>query len=155
FLDPILRFRNRMRKKFPHVYFYNIHGMKNDARVITNDPNLGFIIGCGEGTPPSYTCSQRTKNLFTHTMENHYGWHVYEAGSGGSYAGWSRNNLNQLFRKHYTDHSVQSIQIEIVAAMRETNSQAEITGEMLADVAHEVFDKTDWKEPPYFKIRVY
>lgn len=132
FLDPILRFKSKILKKYDSVSVFHIHGMSNKHRIMANDPSMDIVVGCGLGIPPSLTCEEWKKDLFIHLMESS-GVIAYEGSIGGPMSGWSRSNMNQLFRKWYHDSHVQSMQIEIVHELRENDEIAEMTGQQLAD----------------------
>jgi hypothetical protein len=150
FLDPIFRFRNRISRKFPYCYIFYIHGVGNDIRKRASD--LELIIGYGNGSPASLTCYRWMKNCFINQCGLN-GLTAYEGMAGGDYAGWSRRNLNQLYRKWYMDPSVFSLQIEIIYDIRSTKTQADITGERIATVVQEFILYSDWDEPHGFTTK--
>jgi hypothetical protein len=118
FLEPILRFKNRIRRKYDEkVFVFLIHGCSNEVRKIAQDADLDIVLGHGEGNPPSYSCNENFMKAFAHHLFNE-GFSVYEGAAGGKYAGKSKNNLNQLFTRWYPDNYVESIQLEIVHEMR-------------------------------------
>lgn len=118
FLEPILRFKNRIRKKYDEkVFMLIVHGCSDDVRKAVNNYDLDIILGHGEGNPPSYSCSGKFMKAFAHHLLNE-GFSVYEGAAGGRYAGRAKNNLNQLFNRWYPDDHVESIQMEIVREMR-------------------------------------
>jgi len=129
-LEPILRYKNKILQNSPFAYVYYIHGMSNKHRINTGDPNLDMVIGFGAGEPSSLTCDIWRKNLFLHLLLES-GIHAYEGSNGGPMSGWSRMNMNQLFRKWYFDPQVQSMQIEIIHDLRSDNDIAMITSEYL------------------------
>lgn len=118
FLEPILRFKNRIRKKYDDsVFVLILHGCADTVRIDANDQNLDIVLGWGAGYPPSNSCPRRFKDAFAYYLINE-GFGVYEGAPGGRYSGRSRNNLNQLFVRWYTDDYVSSIQMEIVRELR-------------------------------------
>lgn len=133
FLDPILRYKNRILQKYEECRIYYIHGMSNKHRQITGDPNLDLVIGFGAGSPNSFSCEKWQKDLFMHLLID-AGFNPYEGKKGGTMSGWSRNNMNQLFRKWYIDERVNSMQIEIVYDLRDNKDLAIITAEYIGDV---------------------
>jgi hypothetical protein len=145
FLDPILRFRNRILRKHPIVHMYMLHGMSNRHRKICHDPTLDMVIGFGAGTPNSYTCDLWRKNCFIHLLENDAGFTVYEGKPGGQMSGWSKNNMNQLFRKWYDDPQVQSMQIEIIHELRADREMTQLTAEYLASAMLDLIEKLGFK----------
>ena len=132
FLDPIIRFKNKILKSYPEVFIYYIHGMSNRHRTLANDPLLDAVIGYGAGSPNSFSCEPWRKDLFLHLL-NASGMNVYEGSKGGVMSGWARSNMNQLFRKWYPDSQVNSLQIEIVRDLREGLAVASITSEYIAN----------------------
>ena len=54
FLEPILRFKNRIKKKYDeNVFVLILHGCSDTVRTMANDYSLDVILGCGAGVPPS------------------------------------------------------------------------------------------------------
>lgn len=143
FLDPILRFRSRILKTHPRVHMFMIHGMSDRHREKVNDPNLDVVIGYGAGSPDSHTCDLWRKDLFITLLENN-GMTVYEGKKGGQMSGWARNNMNQLFRKWYTDPAVQSMQIEITHELRADNDIAQLTAEYMAVAMKDMLGRTGY-----------
>lgn len=118
FLEPIIRFKNRIRKKYDENAFVLIlHGCSDSVRLDAIDQDLDIILGWGAGYPPSYSCGKKFKDAFAFHLLNE-GFGVYEGAAGGKYSGKSRNNLNQLFVRWYPDDYVNSIQMEIVRELR-------------------------------------
>jgi len=131
FLDPIIRFRNRLRKTNQMVFMYMIHGMADKHRTLSGNNKLDIVIGHGAGTPDSYSCDVWRKDLFIKLLDD-AGVTAYEGKRGGQMSGWARNNMNQLFRKWYSDPSMQSMQLEIVHELRADKDIARLTSEYLA-----------------------
>src|SRR5262252_8302687 len=154
FLDPILRFRSRILKKHGAMFMFLLHGMSNDIRQKTGEPQLDMIVGYGAGTPPSYSCEIWRKDLFVYLLSQ-AGLTIWEGKPGGMMSGWTRNNMNQLFRKHYPDARVQSMQIEIVRALRNDDSMAELTAEYLATAVQDFVRYNAWGKPAGFRINQY
>lgn len=118
FLEPVLRLKNRIRRKYDeNVFVLVIHGCSDAVRSDADDHDLDLILGYGDGNPPSYSCDTRLKDAFMYHLKNE-GFGVYEGARGGRYAGRARNNLNQLFVRWYPDDYVNSIQMEIVRDLR-------------------------------------
>lgn len=126
FLDPIIRFKNRIVSSGQNAFIFHIHGMSNKHRIMANDPTMDIVLGYGAGVPSSITFDLWKKNFLVSKLED-LGFTTYEASQGSAMSGWSRNNMNQLFRKWYPDSNVHSIQIEIVHELRESNRLAERT----------------------------
>lgn len=132
FLEPIIRFKNKILKNSKEVNLFYIHGMSNRHRVLANDPTMDIVLGYGAGKPSSVTFDVWKKNLFLDRLEN-MGFTTYEASEGSAMSGWSRNNMNQLFRKWYNDSRVNSIQVEIIHELRESDSSAITTGKLISE----------------------
>jgi hypothetical protein len=123
FLEPIIRFKNKILRKNQIAYIFYIHGMANRHRKIAKDPHLDVVVGYGAGQPNSFSCDEWQKNYFIYQL-NQEGITAYEGKSGGSMSGWSRNNMNQYFRKWDYDANVSSMQIEIIHELRSDNETA-------------------------------
>lgn len=143
FLDPILRFRARILKRYTKVHMYLIHGMSDKHRINANDPGLDIVVGYGAGSPDSYSCDPWRKDAFINLLKDN-GLCAYEGKKGGQMSGWAKNNMNQLFRKWYTDPAVQSMQIEIVHELRADNDTAQLTAEYLAVAMSDMLGKTGY-----------
>lgn len=154
FLEPIIRFKNRIRKKHPLAYIFAIHGMSNDACTIAKDNSLSMVVGYGAGNPASYTCKTWMKNLLIYQCQQH-GWTTYEAKAGGPYSAWTKNNLCQFFRKWHLDLSVHAMQLEIIYDLRDSKAKAELCGECIADFIREVINYSSWDQPSSLKIKQF
>ena len=144
FLEPILRFKNRMRRTYDEsIFVLTIHGCSDLVRSEANDHDLDVIIGYGDGHPPSYSCNPRLKDAFIYHLKNE-GFGVYEGARGGKYAGRSKNNLNQLFTRWYPDQYVDTLQMEIVRELRCDASFLDLTisGRVSAMDSMMIFDDT-------------
>lgn len=87
------------------------------------------IVGIGYGKPDSLTMEEGRTKLFIDNLSGNY--KVGVGGAGSKYAGWGRDNMNQLFVKHL-NAAHESIQIEIKQSLRKTNTQAETIGKRIA-----------------------
>ena len=56
FLEPIIRFKNKILKKEQLAYIFYIHGMGNRHRAVAKDPYLDAVLGYGAGKPNSFSC---------------------------------------------------------------------------------------------------
>lgn len=130
FLEPIIRYKERILQKSPIAQVFYLHGMHNRHRVISGDPQLDLVIGFGAGSPNSFTCDIWRKDLFVHLLDN-AGMQTYEGSKGGPMSGWARGNMNQLFRKWYPQQEVQSMQIEVIYALRDSTDIALITADFI------------------------
>ena len=61
-----------------------------------------------------------------------FGINAYEGKSGGPFSGWSRNNMNQLFRKWNLDNSIQALQLEIAHELRSDKEMCMLFSDYLA-----------------------
>lgn len=136
FLDPIIRFKNRIVNSKKEAYIFYIHGMSNRHRIIANDPTMDIVIGFGEGIPNSITFDMWKKDFLIECLED-MGFGTYQSSQGGLMSGWSKNNMNQFFRKWYYESNVNSLQIELVHEIRESDRAAERTADYLADALSE------------------
>jgi len=123
------------------VHIFLIHGVGADIRDRYSD--LSFIVGNGLGKPNSRSCSDGMKNAFANLL-NEFGC-AYSAEAGSPYAGWSKNNLNQLYRKHFFGPNVFSMQIEVAHQLRNTKAKALLTGETIALCADEFMEIDSFK----------
>lgn len=142
FLDPILRFANRIEKDYGFGAVFNIHGMSNEVKKIAK--NLDIVVGYGAGKPPSYSCDPRLKDAFIYLLEES-GLGAYEGAGGGQYAGRAKNNLNQLFRRWYPQQRIQSLQVEIVGELRADLEVSKVTAQVLAECMNDFLDYDDSK----------
>lgn len=149
FIDPIVRFKNRILNRFGYsqVFIFYLHGMSNDHRVFASDPCLEMVIGYGNGEPQSLTCEEWRKNLLIHLLKT-VGFTAYQAGAKGQFSGWSRWNLNQLFRKwpSYQDSRVESFQVEIIHELREAPDIALLTGEYIGLAINDLIKYQEFDE---------
>lgn len=145
FLDPILRYKARILMKYPTAYVFFIHGMSNKHRFLSKGQDMEMVIGFGAGSPNSYTCDLWRKDAFIYLLNN-AAINTYQGSKGGPMSGWSRNNMNQLFRKWYPEDRVQSMQIEIIHELREDDEIAIITADYLAEKMLELllFSSESW-----------
>jgi hypothetical protein len=127
FLDPLRRYVHQIKKQHFHCYMFVLHGVGNHIRTYV--PDLDIIVGVGRGDLySSISCEDWRKNTLISLMMQ-TGLHVYEAVEN-QYAGRGKNNLNQLFRKWYSDSLVHSVQLEIVYELRKKVS----TSKALANI---------------------
>lgn len=126
FLDPILRFCSKIKRKYEErVFMLILHGCSDSVREIAKE-DLDMIVGFGDGDPPSYSCNIKLKNAFSHYLQKER-FCVYEGRPRGAYAGRSSNNLNQLFRRWHPDDDVNSIQLEITRELRSNKHLINVT----------------------------
>lgn len=152
FLDPILRFNKRIKKKYNSSLILTIHGVGN--KIQQKVPNVGYILGFGKGKPSKYTCLMWMKDWLIYYLNQTTEEIACEARAGSPYAGWNENNLNQLFQHWYYSSSTFSIQIEIIRKLRATKASAVLTGCFLALCVEELLKKDgDSKLPDDFEVK--
>jgi hypothetical protein len=139
FLDPILRYKNRILQAHNVCHMFYVHGMANRHRQLAGDLDMDMVIGYGAGSPNSHSCDPWRKDLFMHLLLE-AGLHPYQGKSGGPMSGWARNNMNQLFRKWYNDPRVQSMQVEIVHDLRSDKDIARLTAHYVAEAIKDMLD---------------
>ena len=66
-------------------------------------------------------------------------------------SGWSKSNMNQLYRKWYPDQSVQSLQIEIVHELRSDFDMSMIISDYIATCALETMNASSFTATESFK----
>jgi len=153
FLDPIIRFKNRILKKWERVLIIYVHGMSNKIIEDTGIDELHYVVGWGRGKPDSFTCQKWVKDFIIYHLSLGDKCVVGEGQSGGNYAAWSRKNMAQLFRKWYEDVEVDSIQLEVINKLRNTKLLAEATAQILSLTIEELIDaNSQWRMPSGFKI---
>lgn len=154
FLDPLLRFKNRILKKWARVCIVYLHGMGNDIQKKTGISNLNYVIGWGNGVSDhSHTCSKWIKDFICYHLSSSDNCAVGEGKGGGNYAGRSKKNMVQLFRKWYPNDEVDSIQIEIVNNIRNSKLLAKTTAQIITITIEKLLNqKIPWKLPANFKI---
>lgn len=154
FLDPIMSCVNTIFDSTADVTILVMHGV-SDMININRNPALDAIVGFGEGTPPSYTCDITRKDAFIYILNR-----IMEVGQGeggGLYAGWRKKNLNQLYRKWYSDSQVHSLQIEVVRTLRADDKTTHMASDLFAQAVNEYVDfitsadiptefKSDWQD---------
>lgn len=141
FLDPIIRFKSQILKSNKEAYIFYIHGMSNKHRIMANDPTMDIVLGYGAGSPNCFTFDKDKKDLLIELLENS-SIIAYEASKNSQMAGWSKENMNQFFRKFHVDLRVKSLQIEIIHELREEKNicteVAKYLGECLLKTTYKV-----------------
>lgn len=153
FFDPLIRFKNKILKKWSRVLIVYIHGVGSNVRKTSKIDNLNYILGCGNGIPPSPTCQKWVKNFIIRELAHLDNCVVAEGKAGGNYSGWARNNMNQLFRKHHKDNEVDSLQIEIIYDVRDTKAKATVTGQVMAFCFEKLLKSDHYDIPKDYMIR--
>lgn len=141
-LEPIIKFTKKAKNFGNTVFLYNIHGMSNKHRSKIND-KIDMVIGYGEGKPSSHTMDIWRKDFFMHRLLS-FGINAYEGKSGGAFSGWSKSNMNQLFRKWNFDNSIQSLQLEIAHELRSDKAMCMLFGDYLATCINDLIGATDF-----------
>jgi hypothetical protein len=150
-LAPLLDFRARILAAHPTLFMLVVHGMSNRHRRKTADGRLDVVVGFGAGTPASPSCDAWRKDAFAHRLAR-AGLSVYEGRPGGRFSGWADSNMNQLFRRHYPDPRVQSLQVEITRSLRADPGTARHTAELLADAVVRAASPRPWHRPAGFSV---
>jgi hypothetical protein len=150
-LAPLLAFRARILDEHPALFMLVVHGMANRHRRRTADGRLDVVVGHGAGTPASPSCDVWRKDAFAHRLAR-AGLSVYEGRPGGRFSGWAGSNMNQLFRRHYPDPRVHSLQVEIARSLRADPDTARRTAELLADAAVRAAAPRRWRRPAGFRV---
>jgi len=122
FLNPLIEMKDECIAKHDRCHIFLIHGMHSNVRV-THKDNLDIVMGYGQGDPPNYTCPLVYKNALVYRLREEC-FNVYQAKSGGRFAAWRKDNLNQLFRQHHLDQRVNSTQFEIINELRSDAEEA-------------------------------
>jgi|LakMenEpi03Aug12_release.lakeMendotaPanAssembly.Ray.scaffolds.fasta_scaffold129119_3 hypothetical protein len=154
FLDPIIRMVARIQKTLDErVFIFYIHGCSDEVREKAEDKNLDIILGYGEGSPPSHTFNLEMKNAFAYFLEKE-SFGVYQGKKGGLFSGYSKNNLNQLFRSSaYLNKNVNAMQLEIVNQLRTENELLDITCDGLINAIDELIMYDDATKVPDIKLK--
>jgi hypothetical protein len=152
FLDPIIRFKNRILKKWSRAMIVYLHGMGDKIRERTQIPDLNYIVGFGRGNPNSFTCQKWIKDFVIYHIATGDNCKVGEGKSGGSYAGWKKNNMVQLFRQWYDDEDVDALQLEMIYDLRKTKRDAKVTAQIIAIAMSELLECDGWDLPDDFTI---
>lgn len=150
FLNPLIRLVARTKKLNKRCLVVIIHGMSNYVRKIAGDSTLDMVLGYGDGSPnPSFTCTYGIKDYVMHALSRN-SITVYEGKAKGRYSGYAKTNLNQFWRVHHLDYSVESFQLEIVRELREDTTISTLTAEYLADALDDAIENRYWKKPASF-----
>ena len=112
--------------------------------AVAIDPaTLDIVVGYGAGSPASYSCDLWMKDFMMHEL-NRSGIKAYEGKKGGAMSGWSRNNLNQYFRKWERDEEVHTMQLEIVYELRRERDMTHLTADYLAMAMGKLLKTQSW-----------
>lgn len=150
FLYPILRTANSIVKRHGICLVAWIHGVSNSVRQTTNEKNLEIIFGNGAGkTYSSFSCPLSLKE-YVIFMLNQNGFKCYDSAPGSAYAGFSHNNMNQLWVRHYPDNKIHSFQLEIVKELREDQTISLLTAEYIAEALKNMINYKSWIKPSSF-----
>lgn len=152
FFDPLIRFKNRILKRWSRACIVYLHGVGNDITTRTGIDDLKYIVGWGKGDPDSKTCQKWIKDFVVYHLATGDQCKVGEGRAGGKYAAWQKNNLNQYFRQWHYDSEVDSMQIEIINSLRRSTNDAKITAQIMSLTFIELLEKDSWELPRDFKI---
>lgn len=111
-----------------------IHGISNNIRKEPGCGNVDMVFGYGQGIPKSLTCPEGLKNKFIYDLHKS-NMECFVGKAGGKYSAFSKNNMNQYWRKYLYDEQIHSFQLEIIKELRDDETIAELTGFCLAEAA--------------------
>lgn len=153
FLLPFVRLVRRACKYHKRCLVVLIHGVSNYVRKMAADPHLDMILGYGEGAPSSsLSCTYGIKDYVLYNLSKS-NICVYEGKAKGRYSGFAKTNLNQYWRKHVVDPSVESFQLEIVRELRDDRTISVLTAEYISEAIQDALDNRFWKKPTGFKAK--
>ena len=153
FLLPVLRTANNIVQRNGVCIVVWIHGVANTIRQVSGEKDLDMIFGNGAGKNfNSYTCPLQLKDYVIH-MLNENGIKCYDSYPGSMYAGFSHNNMNQLWVRHHPDHRISSFQLEIIKELREDETISILTAEYLADAFRNMATYKTWVRPAFMKYK--
>lgn len=109
-----------------------IHGMSNKHKKIAQDSSLEMVLGYGAGFPNSFTCKEYHRDFLLDRLTEE-GFTVYKGKKGGPMSGWSRNNLNQYYRKWNNNEKVFSAQVEIIYDLRRSVTNSALTADLMVE----------------------
>jgi len=146
FLKPILKYCTRMQKEYGVGCMFLIHGVSNGIRVKTGNPDLELILGYGAGEPPRWSCDEWVRNAFIHYLQDS-GINVFGGKAGGDYAGWGRNNLNQLYTVWH--HGIiHSLQLELVRDLRCDKNMCQLTSNIVSEAIAKLIENIEEASEP-------
>lgn len=148
FLEPILRFKARIIKKFNYCYIFYLHGMSSNHKNIIK--NLDIVLGCGIKSRSS--CKLIHKELMLHILNEISNLNTYEGSQNSGMSGFSSNNMNQLFNIHYIDPNVNSMQLEIIYDLRKNK---ESTKKLADSLSNTFLSFITWKFDEQDKFKKY
>lgn len=152
FLLPYVRLCKRIKTYHGKCLAIFIHGISQSIRKDKNYNDLDMIIGYGQGTPKSLTCTEGMKNKFVYELSKDK-LNCYVGEAGGKYSGFSKSNMNQYWRKHQNDERIFSFQLEIIKDLREDKLISEMTAQYIAEAALNTIHFESYYLPTYFKLR--
>jgi hypothetical protein len=152
FLEPIVKYKDKILEKYPEAYVFHIHGAAAVRKTDTTPVDI--ILGYGAGNPPSFSCDPIFKMQISYALHSQ-GFMVYQGKPGGTLSGWNPKNLNQLFRRQNYDVRVQSVQLEFVFPHRATWEGARHTGAKVATAIDDVLRLGYKQIPANYIIKEY
>lgn len=134
FLLPILWCKDKILQYHNKANLFMIHGMDDSIR---DYGDIDVVVGFGQGNPPHISCTNTFKDrvLASLAME---GFTPAQGKAGGRLSAWDSKNLNQLF---IDEPRVESIQIEVVLSLRNTDHIAKLTSHRLANAISRAVDR--------------
>lgn len=158
FLQPIQKIVDKQVAKNYNavVYSYTINANFEDEEIYPMALFIAYIHGCGNLIhkqagkavevvmgyglgikTDSLTCEEWRLNFLVHQYQTHGyfgGDSVFVGGGGSKFAGRDSNNLNQYYRKHQREQTVNSVQFEFPYSTRQNEIETEKTALNLAFV---------------------
>jgi hypothetical protein len=149
FLEPVIRFKNRILRSDAPVYQFIIQGISgNDL-----PPAIDIVVGDGS---PNNTCDEWVKKIFVY-MANIEGLKTHIAKSGSVLAGSKKTHLNQYFS--HQQNRVQSMQLEIPLGLRKTSMDIDIFTDFLTNAINHLNNINEIQAkailPHDYKFKIY
>jgi hypothetical protein len=151
FLTPYKRMCIRLLKRYDECIVIFVHGVSDSVRKRTGCSNLDMIFGYGDGSPPSMTCSIAMRNKILYELSADK-LNCFVGKAGGDYSGWSKNNLNQYWRKHERRFNIESFQLEIIRELRNDDIISELTARVIGDAVKNAYNYKKFNLPMNFII---
>ncbi len=134
FLDPIHWCKAQILHYHKKVNLFLIHGMDDSIR---DYGKIDVVVGFGQGDPPRHSCTHSFKDRMQSALSME-GFTPAQGKAGGRLSAWGSKNLNQLFTN---DQDVESIQIEVVLSLRNTDKIALETAHRIGKAIRNTCDK--------------
>jgi hypothetical protein len=153
FLFPLLRTAKLCVKRHGYCIVIWLHGLSNNIRKTSQYNDIDAIFGNGAGRKyNSYTCDTNLKD-FVICRLNENSIKCYDSIPGTPYSGFSENNMNQIWKRHYPNPYVSSFQLEIVKELREDDAISILTADCMSEAFNELHNYKKWKKPSFFILK--